>query len=663
MKKNVSVMQRTRRCLRALFCASAMLAALLGGPALRADENARLHVWNLDPLALERGEVPDSLPPDPGPVMLAAPRNGRASGKVMVGGTGHLQGVGASVGDLEGEHGTIPSERAEIYYGVPWRDMSRGWLRPHGFDILLDNAPDDSHFVAIWCTVQVPRDAAPGRYIGSLTVEAGGEVLARVPIALLVADWTLPEPEGFHAWNDLVQSPDTLAKEYGLELRSDEHWALVARTFGLSRPLADRTLYVPLICNTNLGNEQSMVRWIPDGEGGYSFDFTVLERYLDVAQENSLRPSAVVFNVWDVYQSSAEDRWTDEWWEGLTPRQRENSYFIELYERGRLLRELQGEHGMGPVVSVDHDGELTAAPMPPYTGQEYKAHWSRLFEQLRRRMADRGLEDAMMLGMLTDSWPTAEEVEALAEISGGLPWASHAHWSAYRRRGGTVRGAAGIGFESIVWDLDYRNPADPDRMFGWRREQISLAHYRMRGFNGFYPGRMRTVMEMNLSGNQRGIGRVGMDFWWVLRDSRGRRSGTISNLYPQSLWRNLDIQASILAPGPDGPQPTSRYFYLLEGMQEAEARVVIEKALLDREAELDEEVISRAWELLDARQRAAWRCAGRDEAFMEEEGHADLPPHQKDGVGHEWFVQSGWFDRTVQLYDLAGEVARALNGN
>ena len=43
---------------------------------------------------------------------------------------------------------------------------------------------------------------------------------------------------------------------------SPKHWDLVARSFRFIGETGSRTLYVPLICRTNFGNEESMVRWI-----------------------------------------------------------------------------------------------------------------------------------------------------------------------------------------------------------------------------------------------------------------------------------------------------------------------------------------------------------------------------------------------------------------
>lgn len=121
-----------------------------------------------------------------------------------------------------------------------------------------------------------------------------------MPLNLEVEDWTLPDPQDYRTFLDFIQSPDTLAVEYNVPLWSDQHWKLIDSSFQLLSPTGGRVLYVPLICRTNFGNEQSMVRWIPKGENTYEYDYTVLDKYLDSAEKNLGKPKLVIFLVWDI---------------------------------------------------------------------------------------------------------------------------------------------------------------------------------------------------------------------------------------------------------------------------------------------------------------------------------------------------------------------------
>ena len=46
-----------------------------------------------------------------------------------------------------------------------------------------------------------------------------------------VADWTLPDTQGWATWLEVIQSPDDLAICYGADLWSERHWELIAKSF------------------------------------------------------------------------------------------------------------------------------------------------------------------------------------------------------------------------------------------------------------------------------------------------------------------------------------------------------------------------------------------------------------------------------------------------
>ncbi len=153
----------------------------------------------------------------------------------------------------------------------------------------------------IWLTVRVPADAPPGVYEGRLAISCEDEKPVEIPVRLEVPGWMLPEPDRYQTWTEMVQSPDTLQVEYGVPAWSDKHFELIARSFRLMREVGSGVLYLPLICGTNYGNEESIVRWVKKGEKEYDFDFTAMDKYLDVAEKNLGKPKLVCFIVWDIF--------------------------------------------------------------------------------------------------------------------------------------------------------------------------------------------------------------------------------------------------------------------------------------------------------------------------------------------------------------------------
>ena len=89
--------------------------------------------------------------------------------------------------------------------------------------------------------------------------------------------------------------------------------------------------------------------------------------------------------------------------------------------------------------------------------------------------------------------------------------------------------------------------------------------------------------------------------------------------------------------------PTVRSESFRENLQEVEARVFIEKALLGKvkRAKIgdDDDLAGRCRRAIDERIRMCLHSGGE---------------------GLPWFVSSGWNERTEELFRLAAEVARRL---
>jgi hypothetical protein len=169
------------------------------------------------------------------------------------------------------------------------------------------------------------------------------------------------------------------------------------------------------------------------------------------------------------------------------------------------------------------------------------------------------------------------------------------------------------------------------------------------------------MVEADICGSVRGTGRMGGDFWPVVKDKQGRRVGMVWERYPQSGWRNLNLTRSTLAAGPDGPIATAQIEYLREGIEHCEARIVLEGALLDKDlrARLGENLAQRCQQALEER----YTAMARGMAALQLDDPADsriVLWRVGDIAGHLWFVGSSWQERSQRLFDLAAEVAKAI---
>jgi hypothetical protein len=250
-----------------------------------------------------------------------------------------------------------------------------------------------------------------------------------------------------------------------------------------------------------------------------------------------------------------------------------------------------------------------------------------------------------------------------------------------------LHGLGSVGYECHAYSLDYQVHPSKPALHGWRVPELRSYLCRFGLLNG-HPLRVRTMPEVNITGNQRGVGRLGADFWSVLRDRRGQRRGQVFERYPHNHWRGLNINNWFLAPGPEGPVGTARLENLREGVQECEALIFLKETLLDdaRRSALDVKTGQETRETLDERHLALWHSywpndehlallgtisgrsmhealwsgltgAGVDlPGFWEEPARSLLQKMEAQGIAD--FVNSEWQVRTRKLFRLAGETAR-----
>jgi hypothetical protein len=659
-----------------------LTAAAPDGLVPNATRPAGLQVWNSDLLAsdfnVDFGDRTEPL----WAITVVGARNGSYSGKVVAGSDRPIVGLRAAASDLRSKDATIPASVVRVRFGMPWGDddgtrerfpvvvtplgaladappaeipvqpVAPGWAC---LQLPREVKPVFGAVTSVWVTIDVPSGAKPGVYEGRVTLEAMGEKPVDVPVRLEVVDWLLPDPDDYMTWVELTQSPDTLAREYGVEPWSDRHFALIARSMQFLRRIGSRVLYVPLICHANVGNEQSMVRWIRKPDGTYAYDFTIMERYLDTAEKCMGRPKVVCLWVWDKFLYPTPEDST------IREGDRPGGYAAPATDSQKRYANL------GPQVTFldPATGKTENRFLPPLSDPASMGLWKPLLGEVVRRMEKRGLGGAVMIGTASDVVPRKETIDFFKEAAPGLLWVGHAHGMLERY---FASKGTSMGYYTSLIESSFPGWPEDGRSYGWKRPQLYA--YLLRNWHGSFDQfpltTWRHLGEVNITGNQRGIGHMGADMWFVVKDKGGRRVGRIYQLHPESNWRSNDICTSALAPGADGAIATTRYELMREGVQECEARIFLERALTDKELRtaLGDDLAHRCQQALDERIRFMIRGMSNlrlDGYIAGNCINANTSWWNSSGVdGHIWFIASGWQERSRALYSLAGEVARKL---
>ena len=135
----------------------------------------------------------------------------------------------------------------------------------------------------VWITVDIPRDASPGRYTAPVAVKGEG-VAETLTLHLNVTERTLPAPSEWTYHLDLWQHPAAVARAEGVEVWSDEHFERMRPTM---RQLADAgQKVITATLNKDPWNNQcydayaDMIVWTRLADGTWEYDFTVFDRWV-----------------------------------------------------------------------------------------------------------------------------------------------------------------------------------------------------------------------------------------------------------------------------------------------------------------------------------------------------------------------------------------------
>ena len=528
---------------------------------------------------------------------IVAAKNGSFCGQVVLGSTGALQGATATVDDLVAVEGSgkIPASQVTVLYGLLDRT---GYALPRWCDGLQEEPPAEiavsktggAALLPMLFRVHVPRDAPAGEYRGKIKISAASAPAWTVPVELSVADWTVPDPWQYRTYIGIYQSPTSLALQYQVPEWSAEHWKLMEKSFALLGRVGNKLVNVTVVDHTQFGNDDGMITWQRKADGSYTYDFTVFDRYMELARKYCGPLDYVALHVW--HSGGWETRKADQ----------ANTVTVVDRQTGRR------EHVQVPVFGT----------------AESKKFWKPLLDQAYQHLQRVGMERAMCLGILSDGTAPPEVFRAFDEIwPGGGParWTRGLH-SAFRNvppYPHAYRADRGGG-QVVLHEFCYGNPlADPEKPLPpiWRfRGCPGTMYWRLQNLED--AGSLvwnRTLAEQSLFRYNQGVGRICLDFWNVANNNPGADRGVnnkfnIYNRFPSSSCAQRAPALFYLTwPGPQGAASTVRFEAFCEGLQLAEADIIVSEALDTHAAELGAELCAECRQLLVDR---LWYLHSRD---------------------------------------------------
>jgi hypothetical protein len=604
-----------------------------GGPGVRSAllRPAGVQVWAED--VHHRTESTDFLAAgeSPGCVRFVAPLSAIASAQVVIGADKPLTGLRVACSEWKHADGAaaLPAAVVQALHMVPypldeWNLQHMGDERGLGasfpdarklaafaamadprkvyvFDRLTAAAPKSipaGTCRPVWLCLRIPATAAPGRYQAAVTVAADGVPAIALPMELEVADWCAPKPRDFQTFVGCEENPYGVAKQYGVKLWSEEHFALLEASFRQLGRAGSRWLNVPVLINTEFGNkDDSMIRWVRGKGGAMTFDFAVLDRYLDLAAKHCGPPRVV--NV--VVEQGMKSPLTPP-----TPPQ------VKVFDQatGRTSLLAVGTGGGG-------------AP-------EVRDAWRAFAVAMREHMKSRGLKDAVHWGSPLETEAEPDLKNVLAAAAPDVFWVAGPH---EMMANGTY--AKNDKFYQVITTIRYWGQWPAFRTDqGWKSRATHLLNPRVGGtvfalHTTSNPLAYRVLPGHALAMGRSGFTRVGADEW-----AAAHFDGMAI-----SKWQTGMPVLFMLWPGDGGAETSARFESLIEGIQEAEARIFIEQAL-DR-GSLPPAVAARARKVLGDDISETKFFEGNSIIHAFEEYHY------------------GWRERAVRLYHAAAEAAKS----
>ncbi len=199
----------------------------------------------------------------------------------------------------------------------------------------------------IWITIDVPRDTKPGVYHGSIEVRAAGGLSQSLSLELEVQGGIVPAPAEWSFRVDFWQNPWAVAEQHRVEPWSRAHLALLREHLKL---LADMgQTYVSAYITDSPWHDDTyvvdntMVEWIRDPDGSFSFDYRIFDIYVELAMDAGIRNAISCFTMvpWDGRVRYLDRRTGERRWEKWATDSAEYARFWKVFLadlRGHLVR-------------------------------------------------------------------------------------------------------------------------------------------------------------------------------------------------------------------------------------------------------------------------------------------------------------------------------------
>ena len=137
----------------------------------------------------------------------------------------------------------------------------------------------------VWLTFDIPADARPGVYTGTLDIYARKQKTQKLNISIEVLPQTLPQAKDWVFHLDLWQHPTAVARVNNVKPWSEEHWKLLEAPMKMLAEAGQKVITATI--NKDPWNNQcydayeNMILWTKNIDGSWTYDYSVFDRWVE----------------------------------------------------------------------------------------------------------------------------------------------------------------------------------------------------------------------------------------------------------------------------------------------------------------------------------------------------------------------------------------------
>ncbi len=232
----------------------------------------------------------DELPVLAGNIALYGWRGERVCAQAVLSAPKAVRSFRVRAGSLKSGKNMIPSSAVTPYFET----YVMGEVEFQGDSVLCadrlvvagerDMAVEDRTVRPVWVNINIPKDAAPGKYKGTLLADCDG-VSFSIPYVLEVGRHTLPQPQEWSFHLDLWQNPFAAARYFGVPLWSQEHFDRMRPIMEYLASAGQKVITTSIFQHPWNGQTQdpfeSMIGKFRGIDGSWKYDYTVFDRWVE----------------------------------------------------------------------------------------------------------------------------------------------------------------------------------------------------------------------------------------------------------------------------------------------------------------------------------------------------------------------------------------------